>query len=116
MKVGHYTQVKEDAPPLPGAQASIRWLVAEKDGAPNFSMRVIEIKRRGEKIPLHNHGYEHEVFVITGQGRVFTKAESVEVAIGNFAFIPADEEHGFENAGEEPFRFVCVIPIREKAP
>jgi mannose-6-phosphate isomerase-like protein (cupin superfamily) len=32
------------------------------------------------------------------------------VAYGYFAYIPAGEEHGFENTGEEPFRFICVIP------
>jgi quercetin dioxygenase-like cupin family protein len=113
MLTGHYLDVKEEAPPLPGAQSTIRWLIAEKNGAKNFALRVIEIKRKGEKIPLHSHGYEHEVFVISGAGRAFTKERSVDVRVGDFAFTPPDEEHGFENAGDAPFRFVCVIPIQK---
>jgi quercetin dioxygenase-like cupin family protein len=113
MKTGQYTDVKEELPPLPGAQSTIRWLVSEKDGARNFAMRVIEIKRRGVKIPLHAHDYEHETFVIAGQGRAFTKDKSEAMKFGDFAFVPANEEHGFENTGDEPFRFICVIPIRK---
>jgi quercetin dioxygenase-like cupin family protein len=112
MLTGYYQDVKEELPPLPGAQSTIRWLIAAKDGAPNFAMRVIEIKRRGEKIPLHGHDYEHEVFVISGAGRAFTKEASVELKFGNFVFVPANEEHGFENTGDEPFRFICVIPVK----
>jgi quercetin dioxygenase-like cupin family protein len=70
MVIKHYTEVTEEAPTMAGAQASLRWLVAEKDGARNFAMRVIEIKRRGDKIPLHTHNYEHETFVISGKGKV----------------------------------------------
>jgi len=110
MMTGHFTEVKEDKPTLPGMQATIRWLIAEKDGAPNFAMRVIEIKRKGEKIPLHHHDYEHETFVIEGQGNVLSPGGTKSVAYGDFAFIPAGEEHGFENTGDKPFRFICVIP------
>jgi len=112
MLTGSYHNVKEEAPPMPGAQSTIRWLIAAKDGAKNFAMRVIEIKRRGEQIPLHRHDYEHETFVITGQGRAFTRDRSVELRFGDFAFVPAGEEHGFENTGDEPFRFICVIPVQ----
>jgi quercetin dioxygenase-like cupin family protein len=112
MKFGYYANVKESKPPVAGAQATIRWLITEKDGAKNFAMRVIEIKQKGEKIPLHGHDYEHEVFIISGMGRAFTPEVSVDLKPGDFAFIRPNEEHGFENLGDEPFRFICVIPIQ----
>ena len=111
MLTGHFKDVKEEAPPLPGAQSTIRWLIAGKDGAMNFAMRVIEIKHKAEKIPLHKHDYEHETFVIAGKGKVFTRDIEQNVGVGDFAFIAPGEEHGFENLGDEPFRFICVIPI-----
>jgi quercetin dioxygenase-like cupin family protein len=111
MITGRFTDAREEQPHLPEMQATIRWLIAEKEGAPNFAMRVIEIKRKGEKIPLHRHNYEHEIFVIEGKGRVLTPTGPVPVAYGNYAFIKPDEEHGFENAGDKPFRFICVIPL-----
>jgi len=112
MMTGHFTEVKEDKPTMVTMQATIRWLIAEKDGAPNFAMRVIEIKRRGERIPLHHHDYEHGVFIIEGQGNVLSPAGKKPVAYGNFAYIAPNAEHGFENAADKPFRFICVIPTQ----
>jgi quercetin dioxygenase-like cupin family protein len=114
MIAGHFTDVKEDKPQMAGMQATIRWLIAEKDGAPNFAMRVIEIKLKGEKIPLHRHDYEHEIFIIEGKGNVLSPGGPKPVAYGDYAYVPAGEEHGFENTGSEPFRFICVIPIQKK--
>jgi quercetin dioxygenase-like cupin family protein len=115
MKFGFYENVEEEKPTLPGAQSTIRWLIGEKQGAKNFAMRVIEIKHKGEKIPLHTHNYEHETFVISGKGRITAKDISVDVMFGDFAFLRPGEEHGFENLGDEPFRFICVVPIPEPA-
>lgn len=74
-------------------------------------MRVIEIKHKGEKIPLHAHNYEHEVFIISGTGKAFTPDTAADVKFGDFLFTRPNEEHGFENTGDDPFRFICVIPI-----
>ena len=112
MMTGHFTEVKEENPKLPEMQATIRWLIAAKDGAPNFAMRVIEIKRRGEKIPLHRHDYEHEIFMIEGQGNVLSPDRAKPAAYGSFVYVAPNEEHGFENTGDSPFRFICVIPER----
>jgi quercetin dioxygenase-like cupin family protein len=110
MLTGHFTEVKEEQPQMAGMQATIRWLISAKEGAPNFAMRVIEIKRKGEKIPLHHHDYEHEIFIIEGQGNLLSADGAKPVAYGNFAYVPAGEEHGFENTGHTRFRFICVIP------
>ena len=99
---------------MAGMQATIRWLIAEKEGAPHFAMRVIEIKLKGEKIPLHHHDYEHEIFIIEGKGNVLSPGGPKPVAYGDYVYVPTSEEHGFENTGSEPFRFICVIPIQKK--
>jgi quercetin dioxygenase-like cupin family protein len=114
MIIGDYSQVTEEQPHLASMQATIRWLIAEKDGAPHFAMRVIEIKLKGEKIPLHRHDYEHEIFVIEGGGDVLSPGGPKPVAYGSYAYVAPGEEHGFENTGGQPFRFICVIPILKK--
>jgi quercetin dioxygenase-like cupin family protein len=114
MVIGHYSQVAEEKPHLASMQATIRWLIAAGNGAPHFAMRVIEIKRKGEKIPLHHHDYEHEIFIIEGHGLVLGPDGAKPVAYGNFVYVPAGEEHGFENTGDAPFRFICVIPVQRK--
>jgi len=35
------------------------------------------------------------------------------VGSGSFVYVPPDEEHNFENAGDEPFSFLCVIPAEK---
>jgi quercetin dioxygenase-like cupin family protein len=45
-------------------------------------------------------------------GKVLAKDGDKHIQEGDFAFILPNEEHGFENTGDRPFRFVCVIPIQ----
>lgn len=110
MKTGHYTDVAPEKASMQGAEAWIRWLVTSRDGAPNFAMRVIELLDRGNIIPLHRHPYEHEIFIIEGRGHVRSADGEHAVGVGDFIYVAPDEEHGFENTGNTPFRFICVIP------
>lgn len=112
MFTGHYTDVEAKTPGMAGAQATTRWLITRERGASNFALRVIEIAEPGGRIPLHEHPHEHEVFVFEGRGRAFTEGESRDLEPGDYAFVPPGEKHGFENTGDSPLRFICVIPIR----
>lgn len=110
MLTGNFLDIVPERPNLPGTKGTIRWLITSREGAPNFTMRVVEIAQPGDIIPLHVHDYEHEVFVIEGQGRLLLRTDSRVMTFGDFGLILAGEEHGFENTGSGPFRFVCVIP------
>ncbi len=111
MLIRNYQEVEEEKPTLPGAEVTLRWLISEKEGAKNFAMRLFEIKKSGEKIPLHSHTFEHEIFIIKGTGKIKTKDGEWNLSEGDVVFIQAGEEHSFENISDEPFRFICVIPI-----
>jgi quercetin dioxygenase-like cupin family protein len=90
----------------------IRWLIAEKDGAPNFAMRLIEFEP-GVNFPPHHHPYEHEIYVLEGQGMVTSPAGDVdEMVPGTALLIPSDEVHGYRNTGDVPLKFICVIPLQ----
>ena len=41
---------------------------------------------------------------------LFTEGGETEVGPGSFVYVAPDEEHNFENAGDTPFTFLCVIP------
>ncbi|UCG42699.1 MAG: cupin domain-containing protein [candidate division WOR-3 bacterium] len=110
MLTGHYTDVEAVAPGMPDAQATIRWLITREKGARHFAMRVIEIAGKGDRIPLHAHDYEHEVFVLEGTGRALTETGSRDLVPGDYVFVEPGEKHGFENTGTALFRFICVIP------
>ncbi len=109
-KAIHYTDVpaRTFGDEAPGV--TIRWVIDEKiDGAPNYALRMIEVQSHGHT-PKHTHPYEHENFVVDGQGRVLLEDEWHAVGPGSVVFVPADVLHCYENTGETPFRFLCGIP------
>ncbi|MGA1822760.1 MAG: cupin domain-containing protein [Thermoplasmatota archaeon] len=87
----------------------IQWLYSKEDGAPNFSMRRFILKAGG-KIPLHDHPWEHEIYILSGSARVFTDIEETIVKEGDVLFVPVDEPHGYENTGGGDLIFLCMIP------
>jgi quercetin dioxygenase-like cupin family protein len=88
----------------------IRWLLAKQDGAPNFAMRVIEIAP-GVVFTPHHHPYEHEIYVLAGEGRVTGSEQEVEMKPGTVLLVMPDEIHGYQNTGDETLKFICVIPL-----
>ncbi len=84
-------------------------LIGEKEGAPNFIMRIFEVKPKGFT-PLHSHSWEHEVYVLKGKGRVFTAGREEEISEGDALLIEPNEEHQFKNPYSEPLIFLCLIP------
>lgn len=98
------SRVEEDA-----EKAWIRWLISEKDGAPNFSMRLFELEPGG-RTPLHSHPWEHEVFIIDGVCKVILGGEEHLVGSETAIYVPPNLSHCFINAGEEKLCFLCLIP------
>jgi quercetin dioxygenase-like cupin family protein len=115
MKVVNYREIPGEA--VDGKPwVTMRKVISEADGAPNFIMRVFE-QRPGETEPhLESHWQEHEVYVLSGHGVVRTPKGSVPLRAGDVIYIAPWEEHQVTNAGDTPFRFVCLIPNDTKAP
>jgi len=88
---------------------SIWWLITKEIGALNFELRYFEVKANGQT-SAGKHPWEHEVFVIKGQGIVRGEDFKEKLGPGNAVFIPPNEEHQFINPNKEPFGFICVIP------
>ena len=98
-------QVK-DTPPKEGHAGSVmREVITDRDGAPNFAMRVIEVPV-GASSPSHSHDWEHEVLVLSGHARVKGEKGESEIAEDSVIYIAPNEHHCFENTGDEPLRFV----------
>jgi len=68
MKVRNYRQVEPEKA-AEAAGVTVRVVIGEEEGAPNFVMRVFDVEP-GAVTPLHTHHWEHEVFVLAGRGRV----------------------------------------------
>jgi len=95
---------------MPGAEgARMAMMVGRADGAPSFSMRQFEVAPGGHT-PRHSHDYEHEVLVLGGAGEVLLEGEYRPLKKGDVVLVPADEEHQFRVTGDEPLRFICLVP------
>jgi len=110
MVTGRFDDVKCEVGNWAGAKdVCIRWLITEDKGAPNFLMRMFEIAPGGYT-PRHRHDYEHEVFILEGNGKVFCEGKEYEVSAGHYLLIKPNEEHQFINTGDVVWRFLCLIP------
>lgn len=83
-------------------------MITEKDGAPNFAMRLFEIEALGHT-PKHTHPWEHEVVVLSGSGHVLKVEEKIAIKKGDFILVPPEMLHQFI-AGENGMDMVCVVP------
>lgn len=104
----------ETVPPQPVTEAdgvTVRWLIGEKDGAPNFHMRLFELKPNAAT-PWHQHGWEHEVFVLDGEGVVVSEQGEHPLRAGVVVFVPPNEWHQFRAHPEKTLRFLCLIPAK----
>ncbi len=110
MPVNHYETVTQEAVDMDGAEGcQVRWLIGQDDGAPHFAMRQYEVASGGFT-PRHQHPYEHEVFILEGQGVLFEGDVEQPLRAGDVAFVAPDQLHQFRNTGETPLKFLCLIP------
>ena len=108
VKVVHYNDVRADAvPDLEGV--TVRWVIAKDDGAPHFAMRVFEVQP-GHASPYHRHWWEHEVFILDGEGVLRTGEGDHPLLPGKAIFVPGDLVHQFQNSGSKVLRFICLVP------
>ena len=113
MKHVHYTEVTLEEPTEEGIKdMKVRWLISKKDGAKNFAMRLFEIKPGGYS-PLHQHDWEHEVFILEGHGVARDKINEATFKQGDVFFIKPMEWHQLVNTGEKNLKFLCLIPYKE---
>ncbi|MEK6250304.1 MAG: cupin domain-containing protein [Planctomycetales bacterium] len=110
MKVNRASDVEAQQVNMEGAEGcSVRWLVDDKDGAPNFAMREFSVDPNGHT-PKHCHPYEHEVYILAGGGVVLEGDQQRPIAAGDFVYVAPDEIHQFRNTGDVAMKFLCMVP------
>jgi len=110
MKIANYTDT-QPTEELPGVFK--REVITAEDGAPNFCMRVFDVEP-GSSTPSHVHDWEHEVFVLAGEGVVEGAQGETPIGPGSVVFVAPNEQHCFINTGGETLRFVCLIPLPQQ--
>jgi len=110
MVVKHYSEGVAMAPQEAGAVGvKMRGLIGAAEGAPNFIMRHFTVEPGGET-PYHTHSWEHEIYVLSGEGEVRQGGEFHRVAAGYTVYVSPNEEHQFVNRGDTPLELICLIP------
>jgi len=109
MIVRHYTDIPPERVENGARETTIRWLITDSEGAENFYMRLLEIGPGGAT-PTHEHDWEHEVFILEGEGRLVGQENTTELRAGDFVFVPGGEMHHFESAGDAMMKMLCLIP------
>jgi len=107
MKIQNYRQVAGQTA-APGV--TMRVVAGPAEGAPTFVMRIFEIQS-GSATPHHAHPWEHEIFVVSGQGILKSGNTEKPLREGDAVLVLPGEPHSFFNAGKDTFRVICVVPL-----
>ncbi|HRQ74963.1 MAG TPA: cupin domain-containing protein [Phycisphaerales bacterium] len=92
---------------------TMRLMVGRADGAPTFSMRHFTVEPGGHT-PHHQHNYEHEVFILEGEGLAEEDGTHYPVRAGDVLFVRPNVLHQFVNTappGGSPLKFLCLVPV-----
>ena len=112
MDIFDYRSIKNEIVEEGAKETKIRWLISKERGAKNYEMRLFEVGSGGYT-PLHSHNWEHEVFVLEGDGIVKSNDKEIGIKAGSVVFVTPNELHQFVNNGKEILKFICVIPARK---
>lgn len=109
LKIINYKNIKPEPEMHSAKGVSVRWLITKKMGAPNFAMRLFEVDQNGAS-PNHEHPWEHEVFILDGEGEVENSEGKHAIKSGDVILISSNERHQIVNTGCKTLRFLCIIP------
>ncbi|MBW1780694.1 MAG: cupin domain-containing protein [Deltaproteobacteria bacterium] len=93
MKHIHYLDEQPETVDVDGAKGVvIRHVISEKDGAPNFNMRILTFEPGGQS-PDHSHPWEHEFFILRGSGIGMVDGKETSIGPGDAIFVPGGVKH-----------------------
>ena len=111
LTVFHIDDVASEYVESAGAKGvKIQWLIDKNHGARNFAMRRFIIEAGGHT-PYHKHVWEHELFVLEGEGQVRFESMEYDLRKGNVVFVPPMKLHQFKT--DSRMILLCMIPIKK---
>ncbi|OGD26300.1 MAG: hypothetical protein A2Y56_13400 [Candidatus Aminicenantes bacterium RBG_13_63_10] len=85
--------------------------IGKAEGWEGYTLRVFKIAPGGHT-PKHQHDWEHVNAVLSGKGRLMLDGVWRELGEKDFAFVPPNALHQFQNPYDEDFEFICIVPNR----
>ena len=80
------------------------------DGVPNYVMLYAEHEPGGSS-PHHTHAWEHQAFIVEGEGVLWCDGKEYPITTGDAVLVPPDTEHHFANTGSVTLSRVTVNPL-----
>lgn len=80
------------------------------DGVPNYVMLWVQHPPGGTS-PLHTHAWEHQAYIVEGEGVLWVEGVEYPIRAGDAVLVPPDVEHQFRNTGGETLSRVTVNPL-----
>ncbi len=112
MAVRKYNEIEEVEIKMDGVTGVTKRIpISKEDGWQDHTLRVFKIKPGGHT-PAHQHDWEHVNYIMSGRGRLMIDGKVNEVAEKDFAFVPPNTPHQFQNPYDEDFEFICIVPNR----
>ena len=98
---------EEDQKVIPTGDRTFRLLINQAAGAQRVTqfIGVIPPGRAG----MHHHTYEEAIYILEGEGRVWTEAGSATFAKGSSIYLPRGVSHSLENTGATNIRLLGVV-------
>jgi len=90
-------------------QVAMSNVISSAEGWTNHTLRVFRIEPGGHT-PRHQHPWEHINYVIKGKATLRLGDRVQEIGEKDFAVVPGNTEHQFQNPFDEPFEFICIVP------
>jgi quercetin dioxygenase-like cupin family protein len=87
-------------------------ITSRLDDAQNFSMRLFKIRPNGFT-SKHSHSYEHEVYILNGEGFIYDGNEKIRIEKDDCFIIHPFEVHQLL-ADQRGLDFICVVPNKLK--
>lgn len=89
----------------PTTGVAIKMFVDRSFGAIHQSLFLIQYAP-GAKIDPHDHTFEESYFIVSGRVRAVADAKSYDLGPGDVIWTSVGCVHSFENAGNEPVRWI----------
>ncbi|HWN99075.1 MAG TPA: cupin domain-containing protein [Blastocatellia bacterium] len=98
---------ESDREPIVAGDRTFKFLVNQEVGASRVT-QFIGVIPPG-RVPMHHHTYEEAIYIIEGEGRVWTNDGTAEFSAGSSIYLPRGVSHSLENTGRADIRLLGVF-------
>jgi mannose-6-phosphate isomerase-like protein (cupin superfamily) len=96
-----------DQKSIPTGDRTFKLLINQDTGASRVT-QFIGVIPPG-RAPMHHHTYEEAIYILEGEGRVWTEEGSVDFNAGASIYLPRGVSHCLENSGSTEIRLLGVF-------